>query len=101
MPRERIAAEAGSVEIAWQRDGASIEVATTVIGGVGRILSILTDAGLKIVDTATGDLPGTAQLDKVAGLLNGWHVHLHDRRDVNQLIRVLRSARGDAHGKDE
>lgn len=101
MPRDLFSGQGGDVQVAWTRDHCTIELATTVPGAVERICAILAEGGLKLVDAATGALPGTAQLGNVAELLQGWHVHLIDRSDVNRLIRTLKGARDQAFGKDE
>lgn len=100
MPREHITAVGGTIEVTWGRDHETIEVATTIPDGLDRIHAILTEADLKLVYTKTGGGPGTAQLEAVIALLDGWHTQLGERRAVNQLIRVLQSARDQAFGKD-
>lgn len=94
MPRERITTTDDTpfdVEVTWQRDGNLVQVNTTAYDADQRLRDWVE------VDPKTGEgtKPGTAFT-----LFNGWHVDL-DRNRLNQLIRVLRTARDQAFGRDE
>jgi hypothetical protein len=101
MPRERMAATGGDIEIGWGRDHGTVEVATTIPDAPGRVAAILTEANIKLVNGTTGTEPGTAQLEQAMALLSGWHTRLDGRSQVNFLIRKLRTARDQAFGRDE
>lgn len=104
MPKERLRAGGDVtfvVEVGWAKNGGEVQVATTVTDAAERLAAILTEHGLKLVDAHTKDLAGTAQIAPAAALLAGWHTTLPGRWDVNRLIRVLKTARDGAFGKDE
>lgn len=112
MPRERITTctptgrnvETGEevppppfdVEVTWHRDGNVVQVATTAADADERLRTWVeatggTDRDCQPVPSA----PATSFHE-----FTGWHVDLN-RAAVNQLIRVLRTARDQTFGKDE
>lgn len=56
------------------------------------------DLGHVEIATINPNVEGTNEAWTAAA---GLHVHLHDRRQVNDLIRYLRRARDQAFGRDE
>lgn len=113
MPRERIYTQHHPApgqdradptfwtEVAWSRDGGYIQVATIAADGTERVVGIvnewLKEAGMPLVDlealrSKLGDTPPA---------FDGWHATLEERGDINRLIRVLRTARDQAFGRDE
>lgn len=104
MPSEKIydSNSMFDVEVAWGRDCAYVQVATVLDGEAGaeRIVRYVNEWL-----TAAGQPP--INFDSVRRLIEdkpsftGWHAQLNDRRQVNDLIRVLKRARDAAFGRDE
>lgn len=85
MPKEYISSEPqerGSVKVAWGRDSGDIQIA--VAGPVGWRTSL--------VDLTPQAVEPDNALD--------WHFS-PNRFEINKLIRVLRTARDQAFGRDE
>lgn len=103
MPRETIDATRRpdlAVDIRWSRDAGTIQVATITRDPVGALTATLAEHGLTLVDATTGDPAGSAQVHDLAQALGGWGVDIENRRDINRLVNVARTARDQAMGKD-
>jgi hypothetical protein len=109
---EIVAPPPWDVEVTWTRDGGVVQVATTAADADERLRAwteLDFSAGQPAI--AAPDAPPAAVTVASAGaagtkpgtsfkMFSGWHVDL-DRAGVNRLIRVLRTARDQAFGKDE
>lgn len=95
MPREKITTSDPEApfdfEVTWQRGGELVQVNTNAYDGDQRLRDWV-EVNPK---TGEGTEPGTQFT-----LFNGWHVNL-DRNRINQAIRILRTARDQAFGRDE
>lgn len=118
MPAETISSstheKGANVRVAWGAGGPDVQVRSGFghEEGADTILAIVNEwlkcAGLD-------QIPGREELNKLIVAKNvlpdsgpptgigfdGFHVFFHERRDVNDLIRVLKRARDGAMGKDE
>jgi len=89
MPREYVGEDPqadGSITVRWGRDDSTVQM--SVAGPVGwREPYVAVDAAhVRTLDVDNG-------LD--------WHFTVRHRREINRLIRLLRTARDQAFGKDE
>lgn len=99
MPREKIhsAVPEFDVSVAWNKDG-TVQIVTAATDADERLRAWTELKQGRVYMAGDPDAqtaPGTAFT-----LFDGWHVDL-DRRQVNELIRVLRRARDQAFGRDE
>src|SRR5947207_9316654 len=98
MPRERITQTNTpfDVIVAWGRD-TDVQVASTAADADERLRNwVETDSGNPPhAGDPTATEPGTS-----FRMFDGWYASL-DRAGVNKLIRVLRTARDQAFGRDE
>lgn len=116
MPAETISSstheKGANVRVAWGAGGPDVQVRSGFghEEGADTILAIVNEwlkcAGLD-------QIPGREELNKLIfkdapadaipkGIgFDGFHVFFHERRDVNDLIKVLKRARDGAMGKDE
>lgn len=110
MPREAVPGEGGAFEIGWGRDTNTIEVVTSAgYDGARRVVATVNEwlnlAGLPPVDLdelgkKMAELGADPTVPSVAPYFSGFHVHLGERRAVNDLIRHLQRARDMAFGRD-
>jgi hypothetical protein len=95
MPRERITTTDDNtpfdVQVSWHRDTGTVQVTTTAFDGDQRLRDWVE------VDPKTGEGTPAGSSFK---LFDGWPVNL-DRARLNQLIRLLRTARDQTFGRDE
>lgn len=96
-----------STEVEWGRDSGCVQVASIAADGADRILGVVEDwldaAGIPATDVGTlrAKLAAGVLPDSLPLAFDGWHASLDQRADVNRLIRVLRTARDQAFGRDE
>jgi hypothetical protein len=102
MPREHIKPAAGpfAIDVAWSREHESVELAVTTGAGFELLLATVNE-WLRAANMATVDVE---ELRKNLGAPGPWwsglHTHMQHRREVNELIYLLRRARDGAFGKD-
>lgn len=101
MPRETVARDDWyGLQLSWSRDAGFVQAATVAHDPPVVLRQALAEHGLILADASTKNEAGSAQFDGFAASVGGWHVDL-DRHDCNRLIRVARTARDQAMGRDE
>lgn len=102
MPREHIVPTSGpfAIDVAWNREYGSVEVAVTTGAGVELLLATVNE-WLRTANMPTVDVEELRkQLGSPGPWWSGLHAHMQHRREVNDLIYLLRKARDGAFGKD-
>jgi hypothetical protein len=85
MPKEYMGEKPqtdGSIDVSWGRNCGTVRI--SVAGPIGWRAPLLEDVE---------EIDWDNQLD--------WHFLVRERREINQLIKLLRTARDQAFGKDE